>query len=46
VATFAADVAAARSRGQRTLFYFVYAGHGNVSGNAAYLALEDARLDA
>ncbi len=46
VATFAADVAAAHARGQRTLFYFVYAGHGNVSGNAAYLALEDARLDA
>jgi hypothetical protein len=46
LATLAADVSAAHARGQRTLFYFVYAGHGNVSGNAAYLALEDARLDA
>jgi hypothetical protein len=45
VATLAGDVAAARSRGQRALFYFVYAGHGNVSGTTAYLALEDARLD-
>jgi hypothetical protein len=45
VASLAADVAAARARGQRTLFYFVYAGHGNVDGKSAYLALEDARLD-
>jgi len=45
VASLAADVAAARARGQRTLFYFVYAGHGNVDGKTAYLALEDARLD-
>ncbi len=45
VAALAADVAAARARGQRTLFYFVYAGHGNVDGKTAYLALEDARLD-
>jgi len=45
VAALAADVAAARARGQRTLFYFVYAGHGNVDGKVAYLALEDARLD-
>lgn len=46
LATLAADVVAARTRGQRTLFYFVYAGHGNVHGDTAYLALEDARLDA
>jgi Caspase domain len=45
VAALGVDVAAARARGQRTLFYFVYAGHGNVSGSTAYLALEDARLD-
>jgi hypothetical protein len=45
VAALAGDVAAARARGQRALFYFVYAGHGNVSGTTAYLALEDARLD-
>ncbi len=46
VAALATDVAAARARGQRTMFYFVYAGHGNVDGKTAYLALEDARLDA
>ena len=45
VAELAGEVAAARARGQRALFYFVYAGHGNVSGTTAYLALEDARLD-
>ena len=45
VASLAADVAAARARGQRTMFYFVYAGHGNVDSKTAYLALEDARLD-
>jgi hypothetical protein len=45
VASLAGDVAAARARGQRTFFYFVYAGHGNVDGATAYLALEDARLD-
>ena len=45
VASLATDVAAARAHGQRTFFYFVYAGHGNVDGATAYLALEDARLD-
>jgi hypothetical protein len=45
VTALATDVATARARGQHTLFYFVYAGHGNVSGSTAYLALEDARLD-
>jgi hypothetical protein len=44
IAALAADVAEARARGERTLFYFVYAGHGNVGGTQAYLALEDARL--
>jgi hypothetical protein len=44
IAALAIDVAAARARGRQTLFYFVYAGHGNVSGTEAYLALEDARL--
>jgi hypothetical protein len=46
VAALASDVAAARARGQRTMLYFIYAGHGNVDGKLAYLALEDARLDA
>ncbi len=45
VASLASDVAAAHARGQRTMLYFVYAGHGNVDGKDAYLALEDARLD-
>lgn len=45
VAALAADVAAARARGLRTMLYFIYAGHGNVDGKVAYLALEDARLD-
>jgi len=45
VAALASDVAAARARHQRTMLYFVYAGHGNLDGKTAYLALEDARLD-
>jgi hypothetical protein len=45
LAAFAADVALARARGLRTVFYFVYAGHGNsADGQSAYLTLEDARL--
>ena len=45
LASFAADVAQARARGVRTVFYFVYAGHGNsADGQSAYLTLEDARL--
>jgi hypothetical protein len=44
VVAMAADVAQARARGVRTVFYFIYAGHGNVAGTDAYLALEDARL--
>jgi hypothetical protein len=35
----------ARSRGQRTQFYFVYAGHGDVELGKGYLDLEDARVD-
>ncbi|HEY4392524.1 MAG TPA: caspase family protein [Polyangia bacterium] len=44
VAELAEEVAAARLRGQRPVLFFVYAGHGNVAGAEAYLALEDARL--
>jgi hypothetical protein len=45
LAAFSTDVAQARARGVRTVFYFVYAGHGNsADGETAYLALEDARL--
>jgi hypothetical protein len=35
----------ARARGQRTLLYFVFAGHGEVAGGRGYLQLEDARID-
>jgi len=42
----AREVTTARALGRRVVFYFVYAGHGNVRGNTAYLALEDQRLDA
>ena len=45
VAELAREVATARELGRRVVFYFIYAGHGNVSGNTAYLALEDQRLD-
>ncbi len=38
-------VAEARARGQRTQFYFVYAGHGDVELGKGYLDLEDARID-
>jgi hypothetical protein len=38
-------VARARSRGERTQFYFVYAGHGDVELGKGYLDLEDARVD-
>ena len=46
VSDLAREVTTARARGRRVVFYFVYAGHGNVRGNTAYLALEDQRLDA
>jgi hypothetical protein len=44
VAQLARAVAAARARGERAVFYFVYAGHGKVAGQSGYIALEDARL--
>lgn len=44
VTELAVEVAEARRRGQRPVLFFVYAGHGNVAGSEAYLALEDARL--
>jgi hypothetical protein len=39
-----AQIAAARAQGQRTVFYFVYAGHGDVEGGQSYLALANDRL--
>lgn len=44
VGDLAARVAIAKQKGQKTVFYFVYAGHGNVEHGAGYISLEDARL--
>lgn len=44
VGLLASNVAMARERGLSTVFYFVYAGHGNVDGNKGYITLEDDRL--
>jgi Caspase domain len=46
VSELAREVTTARARGRRVVFYFVYAGHGNIRDNTVYLALEDQRLDA
>jgi hypothetical protein len=43
--SLATDVAQARARHVRTVFYFIYAGHGNVRDGHGYIALEDQRLD-
>ncbi|HXI58250.1 MAG TPA: caspase family protein, partial [Polyangia bacterium] len=44
VAEIAAQVAAAGRRGQRTVFYLIYAGHGTAGDSGGYVTLEDARL--
>ena len=44
VARLGQEVAAARRAGQRTVLYFVFAGHGNLGKQGAYLTLEDQRL--
>jgi hypothetical protein len=44
VAGLAQEVAAARRAGRRTVLYFVFAGHGNLGKQGAYLTLEDQRL--
>jgi hypothetical protein len=46
VSQLAAEIGTARARGVRTSLYLLYAGHGNVDGQRAYITLEDARLDA
>jgi hypothetical protein len=46
VAQFATEIATARARAVKTTFYFLYAGHGSIDGDQAYVTLEDARLDA
>ena len=35
----------ARSRGERTLVYFIYAGHGDIEEGRGFLELEDGRID-
>jgi hypothetical protein len=40
----AARVSAAKQRGQKTILYFVYAGHGNVEHGTGYISLEDGKL--
>lgn len=44
IAEAAATVAAARASNDPTVFYFVYAGHGNVHNGQGYVGLEDDRL--
>jgi hypothetical protein len=44
LAQAATDVTQARDRGLQTVFYFVYAGHGNVRNGSGYITLEDTRL--
>jgi hypothetical protein len=44
VADLAQEVVAARRAGRRTVLYFVFAGHGNLGKQGAYLTLEDQRL--
>jgi hypothetical protein len=45
LAALATDIGRGRARSVRTVFYFIYAGHGNSSDDqTAYLTLEDARL--
>jgi hypothetical protein len=45
VAQLAAAVRTAQQNGDKTTFYFVYAGHGEVENGRGYIDLEDGRLD-
>lgn len=45
VAGLRTAVLEARARGEKTEFYFVFAGHGEVAGGRGYLHLEDTRID-
>jgi len=40
----AGNIAVARARGLETVFYVMYAGHGNVDDQRGYITLEDKRL--
>jgi hypothetical protein len=44
VGRLATRVAAAHAHGERAVFYFVYAGHGDVEDGRGYLALTDGRF--
>jgi hypothetical protein len=44
VERLAAELAEARAHQVQTVFYFVYAGHGNVREGRGYITLEDKRL--
>src|SRR5262249_26429988 len=44
VAEVAAEAAQAKARGEQTVLYVVFAGHGNARKGRAYVPLEDARL--
>ncbi|HET6149053.1 MAG TPA: caspase family protein [Polyangia bacterium] len=44
VERIAVQVAAAHAQGARAVFYFVYAGHGDVEDGQGYLTLSDARF--
>ena len=37
VSQFSAEIAIARARGVKATLYFLYAGHGNVGGDRAYI---------
>jgi hypothetical protein len=45
VAQLAAAVQTAQQNGDKTTFYFVYAGHGDVENGRGYIDLEDGRID-
>jgi hypothetical protein len=45
IAELAGEIANARAQGIATVFYLLYAGHGNAVNGEGYVTLEDARLD-
>jgi hypothetical protein len=45
VARLASAADAARKNGDKTIFYFVYAGHGDVDNGRGFVDLEDGRID-
>ncbi len=45
IGRLAEAVGSARARGERTEFYFVFAGHGDIEEGRGYVELEDSRID-